>query len=115
MVQVRLFNARLARRRHDAIGAGDRRAVIGLQVKGLTADLVRGVVLTAVGLLALLPLQRAALASWGASDAIARSVVVAVAVAVALGAAYKLFHAVPGFLWQFGLGVAAGAAVVWSR
>jgi hypothetical protein len=29
-----------------------------------------------------------------------------------LGVVWKLFHAVPGFLWQFAVGLAAGLIVV---
>jgi hypothetical protein len=38
--------------------------------------------------------------------------VVGAAGAVSLGAAYKLFHAVPGFTWQFLVGLAGGLALV---
>jgi len=112
MVYVRLFNARLARRRHNAVARGDRRAVVGLQLSGLTADLVRGVLLTAVGLGLFGPLQRVALAGWGIEASLSRAVVASVASAVALGAVYKLFHAVPGFLWQFLVGLGGGVILV---
>jgi mannose/fructose/N-acetylgalactosamine-specific phosphotransferase system component IIC len=115
MVYVRLFNAWLARRRHDAVAAGDRRAVVGVQLKGLTADLSRGIVLTAAGLWLLVPAQQALLSSWGVSAPLSRSVVVAAAAAVALGATYKLFHAVPRFLWLFVLSLSAGLALVALR
>lgn len=112
MVQVRKLNARWARARHGAVAQGTRRTVIGLQVAGLAADLGRGLVVTA-GALAVLPaLQVAALGSWESDAAISRAVVVGAAGAVSLGAAYKLFHAVPGFGWQFLLGLGAGAALV---
>jgi PTS system mannose-specific IIC component len=112
MVQVRKLNARWARSRHDAVAGGARRTVIGLQVAGLGADLVRGIVLTAAGLLVLTPLQTLALQQWGSSAPLARAMVVGAAGAVSLGAAYKLFHSVQGFAWQFLLGVAAGLAAV---
>lgn len=112
MVQVRMLNATWARRRHDAVGRGSRRTVVGLQVAGLGADLVRGILLTAAGLVVLQPLQRAALDSWGTGMALSRAMVAGAAGAVALGAAWKLFHAVPSFGWQFALGVAGGLAVV---
>jgi PTS system mannose-specific IIC component len=112
MVQVRKLNARWARSRHDAVAHGTRGTVIGLQVAGLGADLVRGIVLTALGLVAFHPLQVAALQGWGSAGPLSRAIVAGAAGAVALGAAYKLFHAVPGFGWQFMLGLAAGLAVV---
>ena len=112
MVQLRKLNAHWARSRHDAVASGARRTVIGLQVAGLGADLVRGIVLTALGLLVLYPLQTAALQAWGSGDALSRAMVVGAAGAVSLGAVYKLFHAVPGFGWQFVLGLAAGLTAV---
>ena len=112
MVQVRKLNAMWARNRHDAVAHGARRTVIGLQLAGLGADLVRGIVLTALGLMVLQPLQLAALNGWSAGAPLSRAVVVGAAGAVSLGAAYKLFHAVPGFSWQFMLGLAVGLGLV---
>ena len=40
MVQLRKLNARFARARHEAVASGSKRVVEGLQVFGLTADLV---------------------------------------------------------------------------
>ena len=112
MVQVRKLNARWARARHEAVASGARRTVIGLQVSGLVADLFRGIILTGVGLAALHPLQLSALRSWGTGAPLSRAMVVGAAGAVSLGAAYKLFHAVPGFTWQFLLGLAGGLTLV---
>jgi PTS system mannose-specific IIC component len=112
MVQVRKLNAMWARSRHDAVAHGARNTVIGLQVAGLGADLVRGIIVTAVGLTVFAPLQILALQSWGSSAPLSRAMVVGAAGAVSLGAAYKLFHSIPGFAWQFALGVAAGLAAV---
>ena len=112
MVQVRKLNATWARNRHDAVARGARRTVIGLQVAGLGADLIRGILVTAGGLVVFAPLQTIVLQTWGSSAPLSRAVVVGCAGAVSLGAAYKLFHAVPGFAWQFLAGLAAGLAVV---
>jgi mannose/fructose/N-acetylgalactosamine-specific phosphotransferase system component IIC len=112
MVQVRKLNAYWARARHDAVASGARRTVIGLQVAGLAADLVRGIVLTALGLMALQPVQVATLQSWSSDVPLSRAMVAGAAGAVSLGAAYKLFHTVPGFSWQFLLGLAGGLALV---
>lgn len=115
MVQVRKLNARWARARHDAVARGSRRTVAGLQVAGLTADLLRGIALTAVGLIVLRPVQAMVLEGWGSGAPLSRAMVVAAAGAVSLGAVYKLFHAVPGFTWQFMIGLTAGLAlVVWA-
>jgi mannose/fructose/N-acetylgalactosamine-specific phosphotransferase system component IIC len=112
MVQLRRLNAHRARRLHAAIASGDRNAVIDLQLRGLTFDLVRGMVLTGAGLLLMGPLQHVALSSWSVSAGVSRAVVLSAATAVSLGAAYKLFHVVPGFFWQFLLGLIAGLTLV---
>lgn len=114
MVQVRKLNAYWARTRHDAVASGARRTVIGLQVAGLAADLVRGIVLTALGLVALHPMQVAALQNWSTTVPLSRAMVAGAAGAVSLGAAYKLFHTVPGFNWLFLLGLAGGLVLVIS-
>ena len=113
MVQLRKLNAHWARARHDAVASGSRQTVIGLQIAGLGADLVRGVILTALGLMAFAPLQVLTLNSWGSSAPLSRAVVAGVAGAVSLGAAWKLFHAVPRFLWFFVIGLGAGLTVVY--
>lgn len=108
MVKLRELNARWAGKRHDAVSMGARRVVVGLQLYGLTADLLRGVALTIVALALLVPLQIAVLGSWSGTAPVSRAVVTTAAAAVSLGAAYKLFHAVPGFAWQFLFGLSAG-------
>ena len=115
MIYVRKFNAWLGRRWHAAVVSGDRDAVVGLQFAGILADLARGSTLTAAGLLALDPPRQAALAAWSSGGAVSRAIVVATAGAVALGATYKLFHSVPGYLWQFGLGLLGGIALLALR
>lgn len=112
MVPLRRLNAVRARARQAAVARGSRSAVIGLQVGGLTADLLRGTALTAGALLVCSPLQHMALRAWTSDHAASRAVVAGVAAAVSLGAAWKVFHAVPGFVWQFVLGLAAGVAAV---
>jgi PTS system mannose-specific IIC component len=108
MIYIRRLNGLLARRRHDAVARGDRDAVIGLQLQGLTADLVRGLVLTALGLLILFPAESVILSRWSPGPDVSRAVAVSAATAVSLGAAYKLFHVIPGFVWQFALGIGLG-------
>jgi PTS system mannose-specific IIC component len=112
MVQVRKLNARWARDRQNAVASGARRTVVGLQVAGLVADLVRGIVLTALGLALLHPLQVSVLQTWGSGAPLSRAMVAGAAGAVSLGAAYKLFHAIPGFTWLFLLGLSGGVALV---
>jgi PTS system mannose-specific IIC component len=114
MVKLRGQNARWARRRRDAITAGSRDAVISLQLLGLTGDLLRGALLTALAYAALAPVGRAAIGVWGVDARMSRAVVVAAAITVAAGAAWKIFHSTLGVRWTFlvGLGVGIVAAVL---
>jgi PTS system mannose-specific IIC component len=115
MVQVRKFNAHLARKRHDAVAQGSKRVVEGLQVFGLTADLVRGGALTLVTLAAFTPVQRWVLAHWSSDARVSRAIVVGIAASVAAGAVWKVIHAAPGAKWLLLAGVAAGLAILATR
>lgn len=115
MVLHRRLIARLARPRLDQLGTGTRRTVIGLQLSGLTLDLLRGGSLTFVTLLALNPLVRFALTHWSGSNRLSRAVVVGAAGAVAAAAAWKIFHALPGARWLFLGGLATGLLALQLR
>lgn len=115
MVRLRKVNARWAAQRHDAVASGARRVVIGLQLYGLTADLVRGMLLTAAGLGLGLPVQKAVLGTFSGNASLTRAVVVATATAVALGAVWKIFHATPRARWLFAAGLGGGLLVALSR
>ena len=112
MVQLRKLNARLAQRQHDAVAAGSKRVVEGLQVFGLTADFVRGGLLTVVMLAIFTPIQAFILSSWGSDPRVSRAVVVGVAASVAAGAVWKVVHAAPAARWLLLGGVALGLALV---
>ena len=112
MVQLRKVNARLARKRHEDVAAGSKRVVEGLQVFGLTADLVRGGALTAILLALLAPIQTWVLRSWSADPRVSRAVVVGIAASVAAGAVWKVVHAAPGARWLLLGGVVIGLALV---
>jgi mannose/fructose/N-acetylgalactosamine-specific phosphotransferase system component IIC len=114
MIQLRYANARAAGRRREALDAGSRGAVIGLQIGGLSADLLRGILLTGIAYAAFSPLAAAMLALWRIDGRLSRAVVVGVAAAVTAGAAWKLFHSVPWARWVFmcGLGVGVFLAVL---
>jgi PTS system mannose-specific IIC component len=112
MVQLRKLNAQLARKRHDAVAAGSKRVVEGLQVFGLTADLIRGGLLTAVMLSVFTPVQAYVLGTWNTDPRVSRAVVVGVAASVAAGAVWKVVHAAPGARWLLLGGVAVGLAIV---
>jgi mannose/fructose/N-acetylgalactosamine-specific phosphotransferase system component IIC len=115
MVKLRGQNARWARRRRDALTAGSRGAVVSLQLFGMTADLVRGALLTAVAYATLLPLVRAAVGVWGVDARLSRAVVVGVAITVAAGAAWRIFHLTLGVRWTFLVGLAVGTAAAVLR
>src|SRR4051812_33162430 len=94
MIQIRRANARAANRLGAALDAGARGSVIGLQIGGLSLDLLRGTLLTGIAYAALLPLMDILMKIWDADARISRAVVVGVAASVAMGAAWKLFHSV---------------------
>lgn len=112
MVKLRELNAHWATQRRDALEAGARGTVIGLQLMGMTADLVRGAVLTALAFALLTPTMSAALGVWGADVRISRAVAVVAAASVALAAVWKVLHAVPGVRWIFGAGFGIGVLVL---
>jgi mannose/fructose/N-acetylgalactosamine-specific phosphotransferase system component IIC len=115
MVYLRKLNAVWARKRHDAVARGSRRVVIGLQLYGMTADLIRGGLLTFIALLALAPAQRFALDRWQVDAQVSRAVVVCVASMVAGAAAWKVLHSTAGARWLFVGGLAAGLLLLWIR
>ena len=112
LVKLRQFNVWLSRRKRPALDAGSRGAVIGLQLAGLTGDLVRAALVTAVMYAILFPVGHAALGVWTFSDRLSRSVVVSLACAVAASAAWTIFHSARGARWYFAGGLAIGLALL---
>jgi PTS system mannose-specific IIC component len=108
MVKLRQRNAAWAARHRGGLEAGARGTVIGLQLAGLTADLLRGVLLTAAGYLVLAPLEPAVVARWSMSELSSRAVLVAVAAAVAFGAIWKMLHTTKATRWIFLVGLVVG-------
>jgi PTS system mannose-specific IIC component len=108
MVMLRRMNGWLARRNRAGLEAGSRRAVLGIQMAGLGADFVRGGLLTALALLVLLPVTRAALAEWSLDARLSRAVVVGLAATVAVGATWKIFHTTAGTRWYLAAGLLVG-------
>jgi PTS system mannose-specific IIC component len=115
MIQLRYANARVARRHQPGLDAGARGTVIGLQIGGLSADLLRGTLLTAVAYATLSPLVTAVLALWKLDYKLSRAIVVGVAAAVAAAAAWKLFHSVPWARWVFLCGLGIGVFMLVTR
>ena len=112
LVKLRQFNAWMARRRRPALDAGSRGAVIGLQLAGLTGDLVRAMAVTAVLYAVLAPVALAAIDGWSFSDRLSRSLVVSVACAVAASAAWTIFHSARGSRWFFAAGLLVGLVLL---
>lgn len=115
MVYLRRLNARWARARLALLERGSGRTVIGLQVAGLTADLVRGGLLTFVALAVFRPLSHLVLGHWGSSPALSRAFVTAVAATLASAAVWKIFHSTSGARWLFVGGLAAGLSLLALR
>jgi mannose/fructose/N-acetylgalactosamine-specific phosphotransferase system component IIC len=115
LVKLRHYNAWMARRRRPALDAGSRGAVIGLQLAGLTGDIVRAMLVTAVMYAVLFPISRAMLGVWTFDDRLSRAVVVSLAIAVAASAAWTIFHSARGARWYFAGGLAVGLALLMAR
>jgi mannose/fructose/N-acetylgalactosamine-specific phosphotransferase system component IIC len=112
MVKLREENAHWAARRRAALDAGSRGAVTELQLLGMTADFLRGAVLTVVAYLVFAPLTNVVLDLWKTDARTSRAVVVAVAASVAASGVWKIFHAVPLARWFFVGGLAIGLALL---
>ncbi len=132
MVKLRVLNAVWATRHRAAIDGGDRRALAGVQLFGLTADFLRGFIITAIAYGALAPLndtiiqvwsdnlatcsaRHPATAGWCLDETHARAVAVSVAASVAAGATWKIFHHTAGARWFFLVGVAIGVTLLVIR
>ena len=115
MVKLRQRNAVWAHQSQRALDAGARGAVISVQLKGMTGDVVRGALLTAASWLIFAPVTAASLARWSVDARTSRAIVVSVAVSVTLGAAWKLFHSSVPARWLFAAGLAAGGTLMVMR
>jgi len=115
LVKLRQWNAYLARRRRPALDAGARGAVIGLQLAGLTSDLVRAALLTTVAYAVLFPLAARLSAGWSFGGPVSRSVVMLLATAVATSAAWVIFHSARGARWYFAGGAVVGLLLLLAR
>ncbi|MEP6493101.1 MAG: PTS sugar transporter subunit IIC [bacterium] len=114
MVKLRQLNAVWAGRRRDALESGARGSVVSLQLMGMTADLLRGSLLTAIAFAALAPVANASIKLWTVDSRLSRCIVVGVAASVAGGAAWKLFHSTLGARWFFVGGLAVGLFLLFA-
>lgn len=111
VVLRRIIAARLERTR-DFIEAGSRDALIGLHLSGMTMDLLRGALVTTLGMVIFSPLVGAIVVIWGSDSAPSRAVVVVIAAIVAGGALWKVFHSVRHVLWFFLGGLLVSTALL---
>ncbi len=115
MVWMRRLSADWARRHRASLDEGSYPTVVGLQLFGLTVDLVRGGLLTLAALLVLTPLLRVVGRFWGLDGGFARAVVVGLAATVAARAAWQLFHSTPRARLLFVGGLGVGFAFLLAR
>lgn len=111
MVALRRWNAQWARRQQAGITRGSGNAVVGLQLAGLTADLLRGGLLTLLALAVFEPLRIAVLATFTFPGTLSRAVVVSAASAVGLAAVWKVTSTAPGARWWLAGGLLLGFAL----
>lgn len=112
MVVLRRIIATRLERTRDAIEAGSRDALLGLHLSGMTMDLLRGALVTTLGMIIFSPLVHAIVVIWGSESAQSRAVVVVIAAIVAGGALWKVFHSVRHVLWFFLGGLVVSTALL---
>jgi PTS system mannose-specific IIC component len=111
MLLLRRWNAYWARHQQARIARGSGNAVVALQLAGMTADLVRGGLLTFVALACFTPLHRAIVGTFTMSPTVSRAVVVSVALAVGLAAVWKVVRSTTGARWLLLVGLGIGFVV----
>lgn len=112
MVMLRRIIATRLERTRDFIEAGSRDALLGLHLSGMTMDLLRGALVTTLGMIVFSPLVGAIVVIWGSESARSRAVVVVIAAIVAGGALWKVFHSVRHVLWFFLGGLLVSTALL---
>jgi mannose/fructose/N-acetylgalactosamine-specific phosphotransferase system component IIC len=111
MVALRRWNARWAKRQQLGLERGSGLTVAGLQLAGMTADLLRGLVLTFGSLVVFDGLRVAILSTTNITPVLSRAVVVSVASAVGLAAIFKVVRTTPGARWWLVAGLGVGFLV----
>jgi PTS system mannose-specific IIC component len=115
MVKLRQLNAVWAGQKREALEAGARGSVVSLQLRGMTADFLRGALLTAIAYALLSPLATACIGIWSVDARLSRCIIVGMAASVAGGAAWKLFHSTAGARWFFVGGLGVGLFMLFLR
>jgi len=112
MVKHRQLIASFARPRLGQLAEGSRNTVVGLQVFGMTADLVRGALVATIAYVPASLVAAFAMSRWSVRDDVTRAFVVTTAAAVAAAAVWKDFHAISGTRRLFLASLAIGTALV---
>ena len=112
MVVLRRIIARRLERTRDRIEEGSRDSLLSLHLSGMSLDLLRGALVTALAMLIFSPIVGAIVAIWGSESDYSRAVVVVVAATVAGGALWKVFHSVRHVIWFFVGGLVVSAALL---
>lgn len=112
MIRLRRLIATFARSRLGQLADGNRNTVVGLQLFGMTADLIRGAMIGAMVLVPATMLAAWAHARWSVPDDITRAYVVTSVAAVAAAAVWKDFHAISGTRRLFLASLAVGTILV---
>lgn len=114
MYLLRLVNGVLARR-EEARGPVSAESVVRLQLAGLGADFVRGVIVTLLALMIVPVAVNFVLVRWGTAAELARAVVVGVAIATGAAATWRLFAATRGAIPLFSGGILLGLLLLGLR
>jgi PTS system mannose-specific IIC component len=112
MIRQRQIIAGFARPRLGQLAAGNRNTVVGLQVFGMTLDLVRAALL---GALCFIPghlLADGVNGRWSVPEDLSRAIVVTCVAAVAAASVWKDFHAISGTRQLFLISLAVGTLMV---
>lgn len=112
MYTLRKRNGVLAARLLEELEAGSLPALTQLQLRGLTADLVRGALLTLIALVIWRPLSALVLDHWTLPLLGSHALLTALAGAVAVSATWRLSHGATGARWYFLGGVVLGLAAL---
>ncbi|MFM8603242.1 MAG: PTS sugar transporter subunit IIC [Gemmatimonadota bacterium] len=110
---LRRLNATVARRQQARIARGSGSAVTVVQLIGLTIDLIRAGLVTALILAIAIPLYDRALASFVLTPVISRAVVVGTASAVGLAAIWQVTQSTAGARWYLVSGLLVGFGIAW--
>lgn len=94
MTRLRRLIAAFAKPRLPQLASGNRRTVVGLQVFGMTADLLRGAVLGVAAFVPAILFADWVMSHWAVGADLTRAYVVAAVAAVAAAAVWKDFHAI---------------------